>query len=648
MRYSKVLIVSLVGLWLHNGRTTAVVAGVGDPQVKTDHPWYPGELSFSTWERLFATQAEAYRRATGREVNTDEDKALASWYWRNLHYAHGEEGASDCFGRGFDKGEWNREYWTGLFAHGFGLCGTTHAQYAAEINALLGHCRGRSVGVTGHNSFEVFLTGGAYDEGRWALLDHDISTVVFDPAGTRLLSIAEIVPQLKTLKDPRFNPQRQRGWRVAGLHEDDAAAYETFHTVEYLPGYAGPPPTVHLRRGETLRRYLAPGLDDGKTFAFWGRNYNTAGVPGPERSRSWVNQPEKMYGSTTGTGYREGQVRYGNAVYTYTPDFRDDSYKEGVVDEAADHVTFEFRTPYVVACTPPNGKPWGVYDAGGRNGLVVTGAPCPVDVSTDGGKTWRGAGSPASAGGSLDFTDHVKGRQHYLLRFGSAAEKLRGSGVSWRTVCQANMATMPRLRDGENRVTFLAGGTAVASVGPASAGLAGHVVDGAIGSPRVTVEMKAPRGEKAVRLYAAAWQASGAPPDPDVNYLIEFSADGGKSWKPVVKDWRIRRRPPEPADFWSQSFCWGDVNLPKVAGPVRVRFRNTGGKPYRTVEAHLVYEVGRATPTDMTFCWRNGNGEPRTATRRYDAAPGAEAADWRFDAGRDVRTMFVEFATGKD
>ena len=648
MRYSKFMIAAFVGLWLHNGRTTAVVAAVGDPQVKTDHPWYPGELACSTWERLFATQAEAYRRATGRSVDSDEDKALASWYWRNLHYAHGEEGASDCFGRGFDKGEWNREYWTGLFAHGFGLCGTTHAQYAAEINALLGHCRGRCVGVTGHNSFEVFLTGGAYGEGRWALLDHDISTVLFDPAGKRLLSIAEIVPQLRTLKDPRFNPQRQRGWRVAGLHDDDASANEAFRTVEYLPGYAGPPPMVHLRRGETLRRYLEPGLDDGRTFVFWGRNYNTAGVPGPERSRSWVNQPEKMFGSTTGSGHRDGQVRYGNAVYTYAPDFGDGSYREGVVDEGADHVTFEFRTPYVIAATPPNDKPWGVYDAGGRNGLVVNDAPCAVDVSTDGGTTWHSAGPPASAGVSLDFTDHVKGRQRYLLRFRAGAARLKGSRVSWRTVCQANAATMPRLHDGENHVTFLAGGTAVTSVGPDSAGLASHIVDGAVGSPRVTVELKTPRGEKAVRLYAAAWQASGNPPDPNVGYFIEFSADGGKSWEPVAKDWKVLRRPPEPADFWSQSFCWGEVELPKLTGPVRVRFRNTGGKQYRTVEAHLVYEIARPSATDVTFSWRNGDGEPHTATHRYPAGPGEEDTGWRFDAGENVRTRFVELSAGKN
>src|SRR5436190_4733606 len=98
----------LAGVGLAAG---AARADVGDPQVKTDHPWYPGELSCSTFDRLFKTEAEAYKRATGRGVDTDEDKALAAWYWRNTHYAHGEEGHQDCFAAGFEKAEWNRDYW---------------------------------------------------------------------------------------------------------------------------------------------------------------------------------------------------------------------------------------------------------------------------------------------------------------------------------------------------------------------------------------------------------------------------------------------------------------------------------------------------------------------------------------------------------
>ena len=53
-------------------------ADVGDPQTKTDHPYYSGELSCSTFERLFATQAELYQNITGAIPKSDEEKALAS------------------------------------------------------------------------------------------------------------------------------------------------------------------------------------------------------------------------------------------------------------------------------------------------------------------------------------------------------------------------------------------------------------------------------------------------------------------------------------------------------------------------------------------------------------------------------------------
>ena len=191
-----------------------------------------------------------------------------------MHYWHGEEGAQDLWGRGFGRGAdpRNREYWTGLFGNGFGLCGTTHSQWTAEMEALLGHGRGRGVGVEGHNSFEVFLRGGPYGDGKWALLDHDISTVVFDDRGEALLSIPEVGADLTRLTDRAYRPGKQHGWLVSGLDPGDGKVYGRYQVAEYLSGYAGPPPMIHLRRGESLRRFLRPGLDDGKTFAFWGRN----------------------------------------------------------------------------------------------------------------------------------------------------------------------------------------------------------------------------------------------------------------------------------------------------------------------------------------------------------------------------------------
>src|SRR3954468_24019590 len=198
-------------------------AGVGDPQIRTDHPFYPGELACSTFPRLFEEQQKQYQRLTGILTTNEHHRALASWVWRNMHYAHGEEGAEDLWGAGFTRGGdlRTREYWTGLFAHGFGLCGTTHSQWTAEFQSLLGHGRARGAGVEGHNALEVFLEGGPYGDGRWALLDHDLSTVVFDPPGERLLSIAEIGRDLDRLIDPSYRPDRQRGWPVCGFDPRD-------------------------------------------------------------------------------------------------------------------------------------------------------------------------------------------------------------------------------------------------------------------------------------------------------------------------------------------------------------------------------------------------------------------------------------------
>jgi hypothetical protein len=623
----------------------AARAGVGDPQLATDHPWYPGELACSTLERLSATQAEGYQRVVGVKPVTDEQRALAAWLWRNTHYCHGEEGAEDLWGQGFTRGDLRaREYWTGLFAHGFGLCGTTHAQWTAEMEALLGHGRGRVTGVEGHNSFEVFLTGGPYGAGKWALLDHDISTVIFDREGKALLSLAEVRRDWKRLTDRTFTPWRQHGWLVCGLHPDDGAAYQRYESAEYFAGYGGVPPTVHLRRGEALRRYLEPGLEDGKTFVYWGRNYNTAGVPGPERSLTWVNQPEKMHGSRDGAGHRPGQARYGNAVYTYRPDFRTGDYREGVVAEDDGQVTFEFYTPYIIGATPPGDKPWGIYEPGGRNGLVLHGrARCQVAVSTDQGRSWQGCGDFADG---LDLTDRVKGRRQYWLRFHAGAKALRDAGLAMVTVCQANPSVMPRLKDGGTRVKFLASGRAVVSAGPNRPQAEAHLVAGRFDSPQVTLEVATPRREEALTVYAAAHVHSGNPPRPDVAYQIDYSPDGGKTWKPVVKDWVIPRRGHEPADFWSQSLCWGSADVDGRARAVQVRFHNSGAKAYARCEAHLAYRVAGRDATKVTFDWSDEGGAHRAAARF--AGGGDGPASWALRTGRQVRTRWVEMEPVRD
>ena len=620
--------------------TTPVYAGVGDPQVKTDHPWYPGELAISTFPRLFETQAAVYRRVVGRSPVTDEQRALASWLWRNTHYWHGEPGGEDLWGEGFSNrsDSVTREYWTGLFAHGFGLCGTTHAQWTAEMEYLLGHNRARVLGVTGHNSFEVFLTGGAYAQGRWALLDHDVSTVIFDDQGRRLLSIAEIQANVQHWTARRGADAKQRGWLICGLHPDDGAAFDSYRTAEYLAGYAGAPPMVHLRRGESLRRYLQPGLEDGRTFVFWGRNYNIGGIPGPERSRTWVNQPDEMYGSTGGTPHRDGQARYANAVYVYRPNFANGDYREGIVDQSNQHVTFEFQSPYVIAATPASDEAWGIYQPGCRNGLKVDGrGGVAVSRSTDRGRNWKRVGS---LDGPRDLTDHVKGQRQYGLRLHRSAERLVESELQIPTVCQAHASFLPRLTENGSQVEFQASGRAVVSAGPTIAQAETHRIAGQFDTPRVSLQLAAPRNAAAIEILAAAHVASSNPPSPEVTYQIDFSTDQGRSWEPLVRDWRITRQGQEPDDFWSQSFCWGNVAINGTSDPVQVRFRNDGGKRYRRAEMHLVYRVPNQDATRVTFHWQDDQGRHTQAQVFQSDGPGST---WEIPTGTNVQTRWVEY-----
>ena len=623
-------------------------AEVGDPQLGTDHPWYPGELACSTFEQLAKTQAELYQRVTGQPVETDETRALASWFWRNTHYWHGEDGPRDLWGTGFQgRADFrNREYWSGLFAHGFGLCGTTHSQWVAEMNALLGSGRSRVAGVDGHNSFEVFLKGGPYGAGKWVLLDHDLSTLIFDDQGERLLSIFEIGANLDRLTDRDHRPEKQRGWLVSGLAEGDGQVYRGYHTAEYLAGYAGPPPMVHLRKGETLRRYFQPGLEDGTTFVYWGRNANVQGIPGPERSRTWVNQPEAMHGSRSGSGFRPGQARFANAVFHFEPDFTSPD-RDGIIEATDTYTDLAFSSPYVIAASPAadNTKAWGILDPGCRNGLVLSGkATCLVSISIDDGATWRDCGRLVDG---LDLTDHAKGRQHYRLRLHARADELAGTGFASTTVCQANSSILPRLKDGETTVTYLASDRAVLSAGPDFNQAKAHIKTGAFGTPRVTLELGTPKDEPVVAVYAGAHIASSNPPSPEVKYQAEYSTDEGKSWKPLIKDWSIVRQGDEPKNFWSQSLCWGSVSLPRASVDqtrVQVRFHNNGGKSYLRAEMHLVYQVPRRDAAEVTYAWSDDRGEHHASHRFEPSRANEPPSTWRLPTGKSVRTKWVEMS----
>jgi hypothetical protein len=123
-----------------------------------------------------------------------------------------------------------------------------------------------------------------------------------------------------------------------------------------------------------------------------------------------------------------------------------------------------------------------------------------------------------------------------------------------------------------------------------------------------------------------------------VKYAIDVSLDGGKSWRPMIRDWSVTRRGDEPRDFWSQSFCWGKLELDQPAkGPVRIRFSNSGGRSYARCEAHLAYRVSGKEATRVTFASSDDRGN-RQASHTF-----AAAGSWLVPTGKGVRTRWVEF-----
>ena len=314
--------------------------------------------------------------------------------------------------------------------------------------------------------------------------------------------------------------------------------------------------------------------------------------------------------------------------------FATGDYREGVVAENNEQVVFAFQTPYVIGATPPNDDSWGIYEAGCRNGLVLNGeANCEVSISVDAGRTWLATQKFVDG---LDLTDFAKGRSQYWLRFSTSAKQLADSNLQIRTVCQANVAVLPRLKDDGTTISYEASGNSVLSMGPEMELAKSFVTDGAFGEKKVT--LTATPNKPVTRIYAAAHTASGSPPDPKVRYWIEYSLDAGKNWQPIVKDWTVPRRGDEPGDFWSQSLCYGSCLLNAEPGkPIQIRFRNDGGKRYLRAEAHLIQNTGDPDPVKVTYQWTDSEGEHQKS-HVFESSN-----QWQLATAKNVRTQWVEF-----
>ncbi len=627
-------------------------AVVGDPQIMTDHPEYRGELSCSTLDRNIAEAYRVFDTRYGHEPKTDTEKLFAVWSWKVEHGVHSADNwvfvgpdDMDAHKGGPSKG-WmdNRDCQMNQFSFGFALCYSIHAQMSAIVARALGNNlkRVRCPAIGGHTPFEAFV------DGHWALADFTTGMMVFDDHG-KAMSIAEIIPHAKANDTKWMNdPKRGGPYKLAmAPFGDSLKGYQQILDQQMLFGYNAMPIVYSLRAGESFTRYLDPGMQDGKTYMFWAKDYyNIGGKPvhGPYRTQTFLDD------YPVGNGKKpRAKIHQANGVFEYAVPLANGKYKEGVKTEkdtvyadgalrgkAADAlVVFEHASPYIIAAWPEKrgDREWKLLqekcvDDGVASGIAV--GKVPVKVSIDGGRTWQDAGV-AEGQFKVDFTDVVKGRHQYLVSFGLSPKNGLKS-LTLRTVVQVARGVVPRLKDGGTKITYEASGQGVIQGGP-SQYLADPLRRNDLETPGFRVmEIKAPGP---IRFASGMLRASGPKRGP---WSVEFSLDGGKTWKAGLKNLTLEKG----ESGWGgghHAYAWADMSFPanKTARSVLVK---VGNGNISHAEAYATYAEPDNSPLDVTFTWTEG-GKVKHAM--HEIAAGKHKDTWIVPTGKNAETRSIRF-----
>ncbi|MBC8217711.1 MAG: hypothetical protein H8E73_04545 [Planctomycetes bacterium] len=632
-------------------------AGVGDPQIMTDHPVYRGELSCSTVQRNIDEAYRVFESRYGHAPATDTEKLLAIWAWKSEHYMHA---AGNMVYYGTDNPDavqsehlpwsgadgWmdNKDCQMNQFSFSFGLCYSVHAQMSVLVGRALGDMRRvRCPEITGHTSFEACV------DGRWVLVDFTTGLMVFDDEG-KPIGLDEIYAR-KAANDEQWFTSPKRGGKYkfhVSPFGDKLSSYTPVRWNQELFGYNAMPIVYCLRAGETFTRYLDPGLADGKTWVFWGRDYyNIMGKPkhGPYRNVTFLDD------APIGNMRRgRGKAYYGNGVFDYVVPLANGRYTEGVCDsahiafsngalrgkKAGAYVTFEHVSPYIIGARSAKGgdREWKLRTEKCVDGAKVIGSAVGkmlVKVSIDGGQTWQDAGL-AEGQFAIDFTDEVKGRHAYLVRFmlsqDDGLESLR-----MRTVTQVGRGVFPRLKDGGTEITYQASGLAALHGGP-SQQLSQRLrcKDLETEGHRV-YELKAPG---AIRQASGAARVSGP---KGTTWWIDFSIDGGETWQAGADDLQVAGK----GKLWEDgraAYVSAEMDFPKSeSNSVLVRF---GKGDILHGQVFATYQRACDSALTVTYGWQEG-GKDRTHS--HTVKPGLGSDTWTVPTDKGVKTKWVRFSS---
>lgn len=654
----------LLGVIVISCWTVRAVAEIGDPTIQTDHPQYPGEGAFQT--------PEACAKWATVEAQTPQDRALALYNWILTHQWHlmsPQEWNMPGIAPGQRPDDTEMMVYDanrGRFSYGYGLCGTVHAWNEVYWKALNFPARRRS--FPGHTNSEIFYGN------KWRTFDTDMAGLVFNKDGSvagyddvsRDLSLLDLPhppwPRYPFAWPSDFDTMRA-GWK-------EVAAGGHWYAM-YASGYAAQPGIVHLRAGETFTRYYDPDAFGGPTKRrFWHQ------LPGgPNRVWTFTNEGTPFHDGAKSNC--RGRTTFGNAVFEYTPDLTNDSFREGVVEaanvaasaaglQAMDgqpaSVVFEHFSPYVICGDPVDDADPMLHSA--SDGFVITGkssGDINAAVSTDQGQTWLPLQKQADKL-RWDATESVKGRYGWWLKL-SWVGGARISQLTMTTTGQMSQAIYPRLKPNGSTVTYQVGNRAVVPVLPRFEEEASTVRDyeqtsrrstnvvfngrrpgqrlaySVQGTHTATVCFRVKSPTPLVGLSAAARYSITSPSPAGAQYALSHSLDGGMTWYSLG-----RVTLPDDNEF-SSGWVYGQAD--GLQGDsrealIQLELNGAGGQTgLITTELYGLRKTATPSAATVTYGWHE---DGRDREHSFQVAAGATRATSRVATGKIIRDRFVRIA----
>lgn len=701
-------------------------AQAGGPELRTDDPYYPGEGALSTPPRAVAHALSVPRGPLG--TSTNREKMIRLFLWRAEHFGH--ELSPEVYNLPGVKPSpstdnplmTDYDAMRALFSYGWGVCGTNHAQMRVFADEAGWPSRRRS--LKGDTGYEIQVDAGVPTGATgWRYFNTDQYTLHFlanDPA-SHFASLDQVVTTNHHYAE--WNPDLGLGYRlpqanthgnyqdfpggVTGTVADRSLQWRGYYqgvwqvtsdgnAPLYGEGYTSTPVVVHLKRGETFTRWAGPagapadlGLAGRVWWGYDGGDHG-GGDNSPYLLWSFVqNAPARdqvgPVGANPEASASVGQ-RYGNGCFLWTPDLLQNEHLDGALavtgtltaggapalkSTGASTLVLFHNTPYTIAARPSDGM--DPATAGAADGAIVgadTAGSIPVEVSTNAGATWSSVGTLSGAGARVDFTDAVKGRNQYLLRF-SFTDGQGLNALSLRTLTMVSQGVYPNLKSGTSQVTYAASNTGALELSPdlwsaSSANSASGYVQKVADSGNltdvfystepvaytatnnnplsVTYKISVPpqmaaAGATFRQVYAAA------------NAIVRVTPDGGPFTRievsPDQTNWtRIGEYAPPADDQFSAYWAYGRSADGSALGGTTyyVRYTTSNGPhpaKLRYLRLSATYSLAAsAVPLTVTYSWNNGANQNQSHT----VAAGASADSWSISTGANVVQQKVVLA----